>query len=404
MITFISEEQLSQKTNYLRTDFIPESIFPTFTPQKYVESFGNNETTFLYLRKVSDYTEYVIQLLKIYEAIIEESEKIYKQESKDHKIYMQTQDLSVKAFTDKIYGPLNYKERLAVNRINCGKAIYKELLKTLDNPYIDTKLKEFILKTKDQRNQLPEKPVMETVYYKNILPEEDDIYYDYPENSMSIIESLLPMYFTPKMYFTNSGKSIFAVLPEDYLYLAGISRGKIKEYPKFSYYKNNYEKDLFNKIISELNILLEDLKEYISMLLISKKQEMIKEKNNNLKSDNVFIELKQMKGYDAFVSFIPEAEIYFKELINLRFITVFNGEIKFCIPCTQKVFAAIMKDPVFTFAQKLPAVPKIVFKDFFGKTINQMEQREKNTFETENYKNVKEALLKKNVPFNKKYL
>ena len=404
MITFISEEQLSQKTNYLRTDFIPESIFPTFTPQKYVESFRNNETTFLYLRKVSDYTEYVIQLLKIYETIIEESEKIYKQESEDHKIYMQTQDLSVKAFTDKIYGPLNYKERLAVNRINCGKAIYKELLKTLDNPYIDTKLKEFILKTKDQRNQLPEKPVMETVYYKNILPEEDDIYYDYPENSMSIIESLLPMYFTPKMYFTNSGKSIFAVLPEDYLYLAGISRGKIKEYPKFSYYKNNYEKDLFNKIISELNILLEDLKEYISMLLISKKQEMIKEKNNNLKSDNVFIELKQMKGYDAFVSFIPEAEIYFKELINLRFITVFNGEIKFCIPCTQKVFAAIMKDPVFTFAQKLPAVPKIVFKDFFGKTINQMEQREKNTFETENYKNVKEALLKKNVPFNKEYL
>ena len=278
MITFISEEQLSQKTNYLETDFIPESIFPTFTPQKYVESFGNNETTFLYLRKVSDYTEYVIQLLKIYEAIIEESEKIDKQESEDHKIYMQTQDLSIKAFTDKIYGRLNYKERLAVNRINCGKAIYNELLKSLDNPYIDEKLKAFILETKDQRNQLPEKPVMETVYYKNILPEEDDIYYDYPENSMSIIESLLPMYFTPKMYFTNSGKSIFAVLPEDYLYLAGISRGKIKEYPKFNYYKNNYEKDLFNKIISELNVLLEDLKEYISMLLISKKQEMIKEK------------------------------------------------------------------------------------------------------------------------------
>ena len=104
MITFISEEQLSQKTNYLETDFIPESIFPTFTPQKYVESFGNNETTFLYLRKVSDYTEYVIQLLKIYETIIEESEKIDKQESEDHKIYMQTQDLSIKAFTDKIYG------------------------------------------------------------------------------------------------------------------------------------------------------------------------------------------------------------------------------------------------------------------------------------------------------------
>ena len=98
MITFISEEQLSQKTNYLETDFIPESIFPTFTPQKYVESFGNNETT------LSDYTEYVIQLLKIYETIIEESEKIDKQESEDHKIYMQTQDLSIKAFTDKIYG------------------------------------------------------------------------------------------------------------------------------------------------------------------------------------------------------------------------------------------------------------------------------------------------------------
>ena len=71
MITFISEEQLLQKTSYSETDFIPETVFPTFSPQKYIEFFGSNKETLLYLRKVSDYADYVIQLLKIYATIID---------------------------------------------------------------------------------------------------------------------------------------------------------------------------------------------------------------------------------------------------------------------------------------------------------------------------------------------
>ncbi len=38
MITFISEEQLSQKMSYLESDFIPETVFPTFTPQNILNS------------------------------------------------------------------------------------------------------------------------------------------------------------------------------------------------------------------------------------------------------------------------------------------------------------------------------------------------------------------------------
>ena len=44
-----------------------------------------------------------------------------------------------------------------------------------------------------------------------------------------------------------------------------------------------------------------------------------------------------------------------------------------------KVFAEILKDPVFVFSSKLSAIPKDVFEGLFGKSLNKMEQRELQT-------------------------
>lgn len=117
-----------------------------------------------------------------------------------------------------------------------------------------------------------------------------------------------------------------------------------------------------------------------------------------------YSELTQLESFNIFCSHLPEARIYFEVLIDNDYIEIKNKTIKYNSPCTQKVFAEILKDPLFVFNHKLSQIPTKVFKDLFGKTLNQMEQREQKTAESENYKKVKAVLINSNVPMFKEYL
>ena len=111
-----------------------------------------------------------------------------------------------------------------------------------------------------------------------------------------------------------------------------------------------------------------------------------------------------MKGFKSFCNHLPEARIYFEVLIDNDYIEIKNNKIKYNSPCTQKVFAEILKDPVFVFSSKLSAIPKDVFEGLFGKSLNKMEQREQKTSESNNYKEVKEFLINSKVPIHEEYL
>lgn len=117
-----------------------------------------------------------------------------------------------------------------------------------------------------------------------------------------------------------------------------------------------------------------------------------------------YSELNQLKGFKSFCTHLPEARIYFEVLIDNDYIEIKNNKIKYNSPCTQKVFAEILKDPVFIFSNKLSAIPKDVFEGLFGKSLNQMEQREQKTSESSNYKEVKEFLIKSKVPIHEEFL
>ncbi len=116
-------------------------------------------------------------------------------------------------------------------------------------------------------------------------------------------------------------------------------------------------------------------------------------------------ELTQLESFNNYCSYVPEAKIYFEVLIDNCLIEIKDKKIKYNSPCTQKVFAEILKDPVFFFYDKLPPkLPTKVFKDLFGKSLNKMEQRQDKTSESENYNQVKQILLNSNVPIHKEYL
>lgn len=117
-----------------------------------------------------------------------------------------------------------------------------------------------------------------------------------------------------------------------------------------------------------------------------------------------YSELYQFEGFKSFCSHIPETKAYFEVLIDNDYIEVKNDKIKYNSPCTQKVFAEILKDPIFIFNDKLSSIPKDVFEGLFGKTLNQMEQREQKTSESNNYKQVREFLINSKVPINEDFL
>lgn len=104
-----------------------------------------------------------------------------------------------------------------------------------------------------------------------------------------------------------------------------------------------------------------------------------------------------------FFDSIPGARKTFEVLIDLKYIKIEDKSIIYNKPCTQQVFAEILRDPVFVFSSSI-SVTNDIFKNVFKKSINQMQQRNKDVSNTEEYKAVKEMLIKSGVPTNKEFL
>lgn len=280
MITFITEEKLANLQTYHKTEKIPEEEFTSFIPNRYIIQFGMNEQTYSYLESISEKAAYVAQLLESYVMIRNEAESFEKQEKEDSKLFYQYgRNLDLRIFRDSLYeNDLNYKEKLATNRINTGRRIYSKLKELLVYGCIDYSLEKFITETKNSLRKLPDKSIMETDYYKEVLPEEDDIFHYYLIDSQQLIEPLIQEYFVANSYFTNKGKSVFVVKPEYYLYLVGTARGEIPENRKFYYFKNDYKNGFMEAIISDLRHLNEEIQQNLAFHVYNKTQENKKKK------------------------------------------------------------------------------------------------------------------------------
>jgi len=259
MITFISEEQLKKKIKYSQNEFIPEKMFKSFTPQEYIESYGYSEESITYLKKIRTTAKYIEILLTSYQIIIDELQSVKEQETDTYRrINKNGGDCELIISKDELYGELNYKEKLASIRINSGKKVYKELIDLLKNPFVDKEIKKLIEETKEKRKNLPEEN-RSYGNYKNIHPEENDIYFYFLLDAKKKIEEILPKYFTADSYFTNTGTSYFVLKPDDYLYLVGTARGKIKEFQKFLFFMKNLNSEFFKLQKSNFNIIMKDI-------------------------------------------------------------------------------------------------------------------------------------------------
>lgn len=394
MISFIAEEQLKLYKTY-KTEYIPEEKFPKYNLKTYIEKFPNPSNSFQYLSKVVDYAMYVTHLLETYLFINEQNEIYEEIEKKEADLFSISKDFTARMFNDDLYGKLNYKEKMAINIINLGKKVYKQAETFLELNVSDKKLKELVEHIRIERKNLPEKSIMETEYYKKVLPEEEDIYHYLTTDLLKLIESIFPKYFLADRYYTNSGSAIFVLSAEDYLFLVGNERGKIKEFPKFYYYKTYSDTEKIRIIIKDLSELSNEIKTF----LLSNKCFSNNDIQINQKSDFEIIK-NSINAFSEFCEFIPETEEYFRILFNKKYIQYIDNKFVYHKPCTQKVMAALLKDRCFKFAEQLPKVPKEVFISLFGKTQNQMEQREENTYESEDYQIVKQFLLENNVPMN----
>jgi hypothetical protein len=104
-----------------------------------------------------------------------------------------------------------------------------------------------------------------------------------------------------------------------------------------------------------------------------------------------------------FFELIPGARKTFEVLIDLKYIKIEDKSIIYNKPCTQQVFAEILRDPVFVFSSSI-SVTNDIFKNVFKKSINQMQQRSKDVSNTDEYKAVRKILIKSGVPTNKEFL
>ena len=104
-----------------------------------------------------------------------------------------------------------------------------------------------------------------------------------------------------------------------------------------------------------------------------------------------------------FFELIPGARKTFEVLIDLKYIKIEDESIIYNKPCTQQVFAEILRDPVFVFSSSI-SVTNDIFKNVFKKSINQMQQRSKDVSNTDEYKAVRKMLIKSGVPTNKEFL
>lgn len=405
MITFITEEKLANLQTYHKTEKIPEEEFTSFIPNRYIIQFGMNEQTYSYLESISEKAAYVAQLLESYVMIRNEAEFFEKQEKEDSKLFYQYgRNLDLRIFRDSLYeNDLNYKEKLATNRINTGRRIYSKLKELLVYGCIDYSLEKFIAETKNSLCKLPDKSIMETDYYKEVLPEEDDIFHYYLIDSQQLIEPLIQEYFVANSYFTNKGKSVFVVKPEYYLYLVGTARGEIPENRKFYYFKNDYKNGFMEAIISDLRHLNEEIQQNLAFHIYNQNQENKKkiddfsEINNHELYKIMFEQLKQQSTYKTISSFlgIENCDKTFFAFFNLRYLIFFDNKLEFHGALKQNVFYNILKSKIFIFSDYYDVI-KAPLDELFKRDIGDFRQ---DNGEPAKWKMIVDSLIKA-VPYN----
>lgn len=401
MIKFITEESLSNLKIYSKNENIPEAEFTSFLPNKYILQFGKNWQTYSYLESISEKAAYVAQLLELYVMIRNEEESFEKQEKEDSEIFYQhKRNLDLRIFRDSLYeNDLNYKEKLATNRINTGRKIYNKLKELLVYSCIDSSLEKFISETKNNLRKLPDKSVIETKYYKEVLPEEDDIFHYYLLDCQQLIEPIIQEYFVADFYFTNKGKAVFVVQPEYYLYLVEDSRGKIAEIRKFYNFKDSYKNEYMNIIISELNNLSDEIKKNITPYIYQLRQNCNINNNDNTDLYNLMFEqLKNHPAYKKLQSILGknDCDKTFSGFFYLRYLQFLDNKLELHKPLNQAVFYKILNSDIFIFAKYSDAI-KNPFHQLFGKDIENF--RQDNGIPAK-WKPIVESLIKI-VPYNK---
>lgn len=318
MITFISEEQLKKKIIYHENQYIPEKEFESFSPNQYIERYGTSGDTIAYLKKIKLLTEYISTLLKTYQTIIKENEFKMRQEHEAAEIFDKYgKDLETRMFNDELYGELNYKEKLASIRINTGKKVYNELIDILKTPLADKEIKSLIEETKERRKNLPEKN-KSYGYYNSIHPEEDDIYFYFLLDSKNKIEEVIPKYFTADSYYTNTGASCFVLKPEEYLYIAGTTRGKIKEFPKFHYYRDSYNCHFFESLKNDLYSIIQKTEVTLApySIILNDKNNLAEKKSKIKKNDYLLAN----SSYKKICEYLDQADIIFEFLLQENYL------------------------------------------------------------------------------------
>ncbi len=401
MITFLTGESLANLKIYSKTENIPAAEFTSFLPNNYILQFGMNGQTYSYLECISEKAAYVAHLLESYVMIRNEEESFKKQEKEDSEIFYQHgRDLDLRIFRDSLYeNNLNYKEKLAANRINSGRKIYNKLKELLVYSCIDYSLENFISETKNRLLNLPDKSIMETKYYKEVLPEEDDIFYYYLLDSRQIIEPIIQEYFTANSYFTNNGKSVFVLQPEHYLYLVGDSRGKIAEIRKFCNFKYSYRNDYMSIIISELKNLNDEIKRSLTLYISQSGQDYNIYNTDNIDFYNpMFEQLKNHSAYKILQSILGENDCdkTFSGFFHLRYLLFLDNKLELHKPLNQAVFYKILNSNIFVFAKYSDAI-KNPLHQLFGKSMGDFRQ---DNGIPATWKSIVESLIKI-VPYNK---
>lgn len=383
MITFLSEELQSSTTKYSAKDNIPESQFASFTPKSFIQCYGINERTYSFLESVSEKAAYFSQVLEIYVLLRNEIELFDKKERDDSDLFFKHgKDLSVRVFYDSLYGSqLNYKEKQAVNRINSGRKVYNKLTTLTNYSCLDASLGKFISETKSCLQNLPEKSIMETEYYKEVLPEEDDIFHYYLIDAKEQLETLIPDYITANSYFTNNGKALFVLSSEYYLYLGGTTRGKIPEIRKFYYFKNDYKNGLMEEIISDLKQLNEEIHQNLAFHIYNQNQDNKKKLEDFSDTDNhelykiMFEQLKQQSAYKTISSIlgVENCDKTFFAFFNLRYLIFFDNKLEFHGALKQNTFYNILRSKIFIFADYYDVL-KESLSELFKKDIESFRQ------------------------------
>ncbi len=408
MVTFLSEELQSSTTKYSAKDTIPELKFTSFSPKNFIQYNGINEQTFSYLESVSEKAAYFSQVLEIYILIRNEIELFEKIERDDSDLFLKHgKDLFVRVFYDSLYGSqLNYKEKQAANIINSGRKIYNKLTTLTNYSCLDASLGKFISETKSCLQNLPEKSIMDTKYYKEVLPEEADIFHYYLIDTKEKLEALIPDYITANNYFTNNGKALFVLSTEYYLYLAGTARGEIPENRKFYYFKNDYKNGFMEAIISDLRHLNEEIQQNLAFHIYNQNQENKKkiddfsEINNHELYKIMFEQLKQQSTYKTISSIlgIENCDKTFFAFFNLRYLIFFDNKLEFHGPLKQNVFYNILKSRIFIFSDYYDVI-KAPLDELFKRDIGDFRQ---DNGEPAKWKMIVDSLIKA-VPYNHEF-